>query len=294
MREWLSEDMTKRGIPLTPDNIYAEFISQVRDKFHIILCMSPVGDLLRVRCRMFPSLVNCCTLDWYDNWPEEALLSVSTKLLQDTEQVAPEFKTTIAEMFALGHKDIENECNVFYNELRRKVYITPKSYLDGINLYLDTLTIKRDELGKNIQRLANGIQRLKSTKKQIAELRIVLTDLEPQLVEQKSKAEIQSREVEAQSKIAEEKGELVAKDTAKVQKEAEEITVLKDAAAAELAKAEPLLKKANDAVDQLDNDDIVIVKSLPKPPEEVEKVIQCVLVFLGKKDLTWKNCKVVM
>lgn len=27
--------------------------------------MSPVGDAFRSRCRMFPSLVNCCTIDWF-------------------------------------------------------------------------------------------------------------------------------------------------------------------------------------------------------------------------------------
>jgi dynein heavy chain len=39
------------------------FIQKIRDNLHIFLCMSPVDDNLRVRCRMFPSLVNCCTLD---------------------------------------------------------------------------------------------------------------------------------------------------------------------------------------------------------------------------------------
>lgn len=63
--------------PETKDCIYQTFIERVRDYFHVILCMSPVGDSLRIRCRKFPSLVNCCTLDWFDNWPEEALLNVS-------------------------------------------------------------------------------------------------------------------------------------------------------------------------------------------------------------------------
>jgi len=39
--------------------------------------MSPVGSAFRSRCRMFPSLVNCCTIDWFIEWPREALLSVS-------------------------------------------------------------------------------------------------------------------------------------------------------------------------------------------------------------------------
>jgi len=73
----------QRKIPDTLDNINALFISLVRENLHICLCMSPVGDTLRVRCRQFPSLVNCCTLDWFSSWPEDALLYVSTGFLKD-------------------------------------------------------------------------------------------------------------------------------------------------------------------------------------------------------------------
>lgn len=45
--------------------VFQYFISRVRSKLHIVLCMSPVGDAFRSRCRMFPSLVNCCTIDWF-------------------------------------------------------------------------------------------------------------------------------------------------------------------------------------------------------------------------------------
>jgi len=34
---------------------------------------------------MFPSLVNCCTLDWFSRWPEEALLYVSSEFLKELE-----------------------------------------------------------------------------------------------------------------------------------------------------------------------------------------------------------------
>ena len=43
--------------------------------------LSPVGDSFRNRLRMFPSLVNCCTIDWFTEWPNDALISVAQQFL---------------------------------------------------------------------------------------------------------------------------------------------------------------------------------------------------------------------
>jgi len=83
--------------PETKDGLYQTYIERVRDYFHVILCMSPVGDLLRVRCRNFPSLITCCTLDWFDNWPAEALLNVARRLLPGN----------LADMFPSAHRSVE-------------------------------------------------------------------------------------------------------------------------------------------------------------------------------------------
>jgi dynein heavy chain len=61
------------GKPENRDGIYSHFVQLVRENLHIVLCVSPIGDAFRVRCRMFPSLVNCCTIDWYDEWPKDPL-----------------------------------------------------------------------------------------------------------------------------------------------------------------------------------------------------------------------------
>ena len=65
------------SMPETRENCLAYFVSRVRDKLHIVLCMSPVGDSLRIRCRQFPSLINCTSIDWFHGWPEAALVSVA-------------------------------------------------------------------------------------------------------------------------------------------------------------------------------------------------------------------------
>ena len=55
----------KNDLSTTRDGMYTAFINRVRDNLHIVLCMSPVGEAFRARCRQFPSLVNCATIDWY-------------------------------------------------------------------------------------------------------------------------------------------------------------------------------------------------------------------------------------
>lgn len=53
--------------------LYALFIERVRDYMHIVLAMSPIGDLFRNSVRSFPALVNCCTINWFQSWPADAL-----------------------------------------------------------------------------------------------------------------------------------------------------------------------------------------------------------------------------
>lgn len=44
MEASLQKLMKERKIPMSKDNIYAVFVKELRLHFHIILCMSPVGD----------------------------------------------------------------------------------------------------------------------------------------------------------------------------------------------------------------------------------------------------------
>ena len=57
-------------------------------------------------------------------------------------------------MCMLIHTSVEESSQKFYDELRRRVYTTPKSYLDLISLYINTLDKKRQEFNTNKNRLA--------------------------------------------------------------------------------------------------------------------------------------------
>lgn len=73
------------GVEETPDELWRLFIESVRNNLHIVLAMSPVGDGLRNRCRMYPGLVSCTTIDWFHKWPMDALQEVGMKFLQDAK-----------------------------------------------------------------------------------------------------------------------------------------------------------------------------------------------------------------
>ena len=59
------------------------------------LCFSPVGNKLRVRARKFPGVVNCTSIDWFLNWPNEALLAVGNHFLLKQHALIYEATMTI-------------------------------------------------------------------------------------------------------------------------------------------------------------------------------------------------------
>lgn len=66
-----------KGLDISMLAVLAYFVNRCREMLHIMLCLSPIGDNFRIQLRMHPSLVNCCTIDWFDEWPEDALEQVT-------------------------------------------------------------------------------------------------------------------------------------------------------------------------------------------------------------------------
>ncbi len=69
-----------QGIPDVPGPLWRAFVERVHAKLHMVLCMSPVGETFRLRCRQLPTLVNCCTINWFSDWPPQALMYAFTPL----------------------------------------------------------------------------------------------------------------------------------------------------------------------------------------------------------------------
>jgi dynein heavy chain len=287
------------GIVDTRENLWDLFIRNVRRYLKVVLCFSPVGNTLRNRCRKFPSIVNCTSIDWFHEWPEEALISVANRFIENFELVTQELRIPIANFMANAHQSV-NEVSRKYKEAeKRYTYTTPKSFLEFINLYKSMFEKKAAELTRSTERLENGLAKLLSTSSQVDDLKARLATQE---VELRVKNEEANRLIER-----------VAVDTEKVNKEkaiadAEERKVdaiTKDVGEkqrqclSDLAAAEPALKAAGDALNTLNKNNLTELKSFGTPAEDIKKVAAAVIVLLsppGKpaKDRSWKAAKGTM
>lgn len=98
--------------------------------------MSPVGDILRNRCRSFPGLVSSTTIDWVFPWPEEALFAVAKTFLAGHPKIPEMHREPIINHVVHVHNSIKFYSADFLQKLRRKNFVTPKHYLDYINTYI--------------------------------------------------------------------------------------------------------------------------------------------------------------
>ncbi|XP_043277906.1 dynein axonemal heavy chain 7-like [Venturia canescens] len=266
----------------SPVALFNLFVQIARDQLHIVLAMSPIGQSFRNRVRKFPALVNCCTIDWLQLWPEDALLAVATKFLGEIELSDHERKAGIemCQFFHISTQDLSVE---FLTRLGRYNYVTPTSYLEMINTFKDLLQRKRSEILLAKARYEGGLDRLDSTQQQVTEMQETLRQLQPMLVTAAQdvqrimttveKESIEVGEVEKVVKVDEEAAMEVAAAAAEIKAECD----------ANLAEAMPILNRAQAALDTLTQADISVVKSMKNPPANVKLVMEAVCILKDVK-----------
>ena len=92
--------------------------------FLSFLC-SPMGEVFRARLRQFPSLVTCCTIDWFSAWPEEALQAVATSFLNELPEldVSPTAMRGLVSMLRVCQWDLLISLKIFRNIHSKKYFI---------------------------------------------------------------------------------------------------------------------------------------------------------------------------
>ncbi|XP_038526379.1 dynein heavy chain 3, axonemal isoform X1 [Canis lupus familiaris] len=269
-------------IEVTPLSMYNFFIDRVKKNLHIVLAMSPIGDAFRNRLRMFPSLINCCTIDWFQSWPTDALELVANKFLEDVE-LDDNIRIEVISMCKYFQESVKDMSLDYYNTLRRHNYVTPTSYLELILTFKTLLNTKRQEVDMMRNRYLTGLQKLEFASSQVAVMQVELTALQPQLIQTSEETARMMVKIEEETREADAKKLLVQADEKESNAAAAIAQGIKTECEGDLAEAMPALEAALAALDTLNPADISLVKSMQNPPGPVKLVMESICVMKGLK-----------
>ena len=90
---------------------------------------------------MYPAFVNCTTIDWFCEWPKDALLEVAEKYLEEVNLGEAEnaqdsqLHQNIASVFVTVHRSVVEMSERMLFEMKRHNYVTPTNYLEFVSGY---------------------------------------------------------------------------------------------------------------------------------------------------------------
>ncbi|CAM4551630.1 unnamed protein product [Caretta caretta] len=275
--------------------ILSFFMQRVRSKLHIVLATSPAELNFRHLCRTYPAIVNCSTVDWYDNWPEEALLHVAKSYFshEDICDDSENLTNMVAQVCVEIHKSASKTTEKYLKETKRHYYITPNSYLQFIDTFSSILQSTKKKSLFNRACFYNGLTKLLEATSLVTEMQEELLVLGPQ-IEQKSK-EIEElvEKLQRDSLVVEQVRTLVKQDEEIMAEETKVVEEYAQQATEELNAVLPALEKALAALDALDKAHIAELRVYTHPPPLVLTVMNAVCILLQKKP-SWATAKLLL
>ncbi|CAF1149286.1 unnamed protein product [Adineta steineri] len=273
--------VSEAGLPPTKTNLYSAYTKRVRQNLHTVVCMSPIGEVFRARLRQFPALVNCCTIDWYSEWPKDALEAVSETYLNNMITLDADAKVVqgLVKLCQEIHQSAAVMTIKYRDEMSRHNYVTPTSYLELLNIFSKIFGKKKDELVFAKKRTKTGLDKLLSTEKDVAKLRVELNEMLPlldQAVQETNETMAKIAEDTASTEVIKTK---VAAEEEEVQVKVRETRAIASEASERLAEALPALEAALQSLEVLSKNDINEVRALQRPPQGVKLTMEAVSIL---------------
>ncbi|XP_074663059.1 dynein axonemal heavy chain 6-like [Tubulanus polymorphus] len=292
----LKSAAAQEEIPDTREAVYQFFIQRVKKCLHVVLTMSPAGSKFRQHCRMNPSLINCCTIDWYDEWDEKAMLSVAQVYFQNAHFISEpgqdiqELKTSVSNACVKIHSSVTHATTQYWQEMRRKYYLTPSSYMELIKMYARMLEDNKTEFINNRDRLLGGLNKLSEANLLVGTMQDELVTLGPKIEEKAKETEVLLEQLEKDQEAVEQVKTIVEHEREIMQKETALVQNYADECQRDLASVLPALQTAIDALDALNKSDVAEIRVYQAPPNAIKMVMSAVAILLQEKP-DWSTAK---
>jgi dynein heavy chain len=237
--------------------VWKLLIEFARKYLHVSLCFSPSSEKFREKFIKFPVLFNSCTIMWLLPWPEEALISVVKGAVESNDKLklvgkAEQINQLYNHIAGVHTKISENVCKEYYDNFRRYVYVTPKSFLSFIGEYMKVYISKKEEISKKETTINTGLAKLAEAEKDIAkksaEMQVQVVEVE----KVKKEVDLKEQELSIKNQATAQLEREVSAEEEKCNKNAEEIKKESEIVNRELALAKPKLDKAQQKIKDLD------------------------------------------
>jgi len=287
----------------TPASLRQYFIDSVRNNLHVVLCMSPVNPMFPERARKFPGVINCCTINWFLPWPEDALEEVASNYLNvfhpephgmylreaqlpdPTPDEPPEMsnsqlvRNSLIQFMGTAHGLIIQSCADYEHKMRRNVYQTPKSFLSFLDVFMYEYEQELKKLLEKESRVTHGLEKLIQGAHDVQKLKIVLAEEKKKLEKATLETNSMIGDLETKSLEATKESEKVNNIKLECENDASRIQREKDECEKDLAAAQPYLDEAETAIKSIKTAHIVEVKKLAKPSDIIKLVFDGVLIL---------------
>lgn len=161
------------------------FVRQCHLHLRIALSMVPLGGSFHARLFRLPSLINCCTFDWFFEWPPNAFVTVARASLEEvlgsseggTATEASE--RNLLDATAYLHHSAQEHAARYRVQQRRFVYVTSASFLQLLSTFRSLLKTKRRDLQATKARYDDAFKQLLHMDQRVELIRSELAAAQP-------------------------------------------------------------------------------------------------------------------
>lgn len=278
---YLKEAPTKEDI--SSRAIYQWLVGRIRDALHIVLAVSPASYKFTEKHRLFPAIFSTCQYVWFLPWSEDALVNVARGLITSYNvDCPPEVTEKLAKHLGHTHISIQEVCENYLQRLKRRVYITPRTFLMFIHCFGQEYTRRRTSQQENEVKIKLGIEKMDEAAVGLEKIKQDISKETAKFTDLKDKVDKKMTELGECQSVTTKENEKVEKKLDEVKKQDEKIAKEQEKIDFELQKANPFIQDATKAVNAMTPAVLGEIKALQKGNELTRLVVDCLLILFQR------------
>ncbi|XP_065348136.1 dynein axonemal heavy chain 7-like [Cloeon dipterum] len=256
------------------------FLQKLRDQLHIIICLNPDSKNFKRRLQKFPALINNCTINWFLDWPDDALQDVAENVLNYCGLEGNELQTCI-DLCKCFHADAQALSKKAKNHFFS--LITPTTYIDFLKIFKKILIDKRRYVMEAQEKCNTAADKILGAEKEVPEMQEEIQNLMPKLRKSAELVEQGSVAVENETRDVTETEQKVLVERELVQEKRERVKVLQEECESCVCEMLAPLDEATANLENLSLSDLSALRGMKSPPKNLKLLMEAICLMKDAK-----------